>query len=252
MDDFTFVNLANGWTVGRFTALEAARGVSHFITTRQALDVSAIHADRRASADAIAAAMGVRRVAFLKQVHGNEIVERCAAAAEAVPHADGMITDAAGLGLMVVSADCVLVLAADLDGRAIGAAHASWRGTVKRIALAMIGRMARRYSIDPDRIVACVGPSAGPERYEVGPDVVEAAMAGLGPGAARFLARREGKTYFDLWAANRAQLLEAGLSEKNVHVAGVCTITRNDMFPSYRAEGERAGRFAAVIAKTPR
>jgi copper oxidase (laccase) domain-containing protein len=101
----------------------------------------------------------------------------------------------------------------------------------------------------------------------VGPDVLAAARETLGPGAERFFHRRtpemwvsqgldpayglrDGKMYFDLWQANRAQLLEAGLSEENIHVAGVCTMTRNDLFPSYRLEGASAGRFAAVIAKT--
>jgi YfiH family protein len=247
MGEFSLTDLPGGWTVGRFAPLDRLPGIRHFITTRKALDVNLIAADRPGAAVALSEALGVREAAFLDQVHGDVVIE--VSAGGFAGKGDGLITNVPGLGLMGVSADCPLVLAADLDGKAVGVAHASWRGTVKQIAFKLARRLAERYQIDPSRLVACICPSAGPERYEVGQDVVEAALAGLGPSAREFFRQRDGKTYLDLWAANRAQLLAAGLREENVHVAGVCTITRNDLFPSYRVEGVKAGRFAAVIAK---
>ncbi len=79
---------------------------------------------------------------------------------------------------------------------------------------------------------------------------MKAAIAGIGPRAEAFFAERGGKVYFDLWAANADQLAQAGLPPANIHVAGVCTMCRNDLFPSHRLEGDRAGRFLAVIART--
>lgn len=263
MSGFCLVDLPNGWRVGRFACLDCCRSVAHLVTTRKGLDVGLVATDRAAAAARLAEAMGLKAVAFLDQVHGDRIIEVRAEDLGGPGHTaalrgagglagmgDGLITDETGLGLMGVSADCPLILAADLDGAAVGVAHASWRGTVKKIALKLIRRMAERYGVDPSRLVACIGPSAGPERYEVGPDVLAAARETLGPGAERFFPRRDGKMYFDLWQANRAQLVEAGLSEENIHVAGICTITRNDLFPSYRLEGASAGRFLAVISKT--
>ena len=218
------------------------------------MDADLIRADRPAAAGALAEAMGLRGVAWLEQVHGDAILDVAADGLACPEHSrgagkgDGLITDTPGLGLMCVSADCPLVLVADLDGRAVGIAHASWRGTVKQIALKLARRMVDRYKLDPSRLVACICPSAGPQRYEVGADVVEAALAGIGSEATAFFRNKDGKTYFDLWSANRDQLLAAGLREENVHVAGVCTITRSDLFPSHRVEGDNAGRFAAVIA----
>ena len=258
MSVFSLHDLPNGWTVGRFGALDRLAGVRHAVTSRRGLDVDLVRADRQAAAEALAGAMGIRAVAFLEQVHGDEILEISGrgpggparpGASGLAGRGDGLLTDEPGLGLMVVSADCPLVLLAEKDGRAVGVAHASWRGTVKQISLKLARRAAERYGLDPSRLVACISPSAGPRRYEVGPEVVASAIAGIGPHAVAFFPRRDGKTFFDLWAANRHQLLAAGLREENVHVAGFCTIERNDLFPSRRAEGPRAGRFAAVIGR---
>jgi hypothetical protein len=186
-------------------------------------------------------------VAYLRQVHGGTVLE--ARAGGLAGDGDALVTDVPSLGLMGVSADCPIILAADRGGTAIGMAHASWRGTVRLIAERLVAELVARYGVSPSDVVACIGPSAGPDRYEVGQDVVDAARAGIGPRADGFFIRRQGRTYFDLWSANRDQLMAAGVPPDSVHVAGICTIARNDLFPSYRVEGARAGRFAAVISK---
>jgi YfiH family protein len=263
---FDLTTLANGWTVGRFAALGALAEVTHLVTTRQGLDVHEVQSDRAGAARKIAAAMALESVAFLEQVHGNEVlsVEHGGFAGKA----DGLIADRPALGIMCVSADCPLILAADAGGRAVGVAHASWRGTVKQMASRLIARMVERYGCEASQIVACICPCAGPQRYEVGPDVLAAAIESLGPQAKRFFSPRDGmvecgslwqsgtpasapagKMLLDLWAANRHQLLAAGVRGCNIHIAGICTMERNDLFPSYRIEGDAAGRFAAVVAK---
>ncbi len=273
MSDFDFVQLPCGWSVGRFAALDALPGVRHFVTTRRALDVAAIGADRAAAARTLAQTMGLDGVAYLEQVHGDTIIEiptsftsssfssspsssACGSTSLArggsAGRGDALVTAAPNLGLMCVSADCPLVLVADADARAVGAAHASWRGTVRQIAFKLVRRLADRYGLDASRMIACICPSAGPERYEVGPDVLDAALAGIGEDARRFFRPRGDKFLLDLWAANRDQLLRAGLREESIHVAGICTMARNDLFPSHRLEGDRAGRFAAVIAREGR
>jgi len=242
------VDLPCGWTVGRFAALEALPGVVHAVTTRRGPDVAAAARDPGPAAAALAEALGLEGAAWCRQVHGAAVLA-AGAAGEAGP-ADGLVAARRGLGLAGRSADCPLILVADARGRAVGMAHASWRGTVRRIAAALVERLAA-LGPRPEDLVACVCPSAGPCCYEVGPDVLAAAREGIGPDAEAFFHRRGGRTFFDLWAANRQQLLRAGLLEAGVHVAGVCTICRNDLFPSHRAEGGRAGRFLAMIGTRP-
>jgi hypothetical protein len=100
---------------------------------------------------------------------------------------------------------------------------------------------------EPAETLAVICPSAGPCCYEVGPEVRQQAVASLGPGAGWFFIEKSGKSTFDLWAANAAQLTAAGVPARNIHNVEHCTICGGDLFPSYRRQGEQAGRFAAVI-----
>ena len=158
-----------------------------------------------------------------------------------------MVTSRPGLALLGKSGDCPIVLIADRHRRAVGFAHASWRATVAGIVTSVVRRMAD-LGCEAVDLVACICPSAGPECYEVGGEVRTAAVEGIGPHAEAFFhPGPRGKDHFDLWAANVEAMEKAGVPRESIHVAGVCTLCRNDLFPSHRREGEAAGRFAAVI-----
>jgi len=244
---FRFSALPNGWTVGRFDVLEEIDSVVHLVTTRVGFDPDDAPSGRPALVEQVSAALGLREVAFCRQVHGKMVI--AADHGGQLGQADAIITNVASLGLMGFSADCPLILAAEPVSGAIGMAHASWRGTVGRIGSELVVHMASRFGCEPAGIVACICPSAGPCCYQVGQDVFDAAVGGIGRYAERFFARRNGRMFFDLWAANKDELIRAGLEPENIHVSGICTVCRNDLFPSVRAEGESAERFVAVIAR---
>jgi YfiH family protein len=236
--------LSNGWLVGRFTALEAIQA-AHLVTTRQGPDVQQVRKDPAAAGRQIARVLGFDEAAFLEQVHGGDVLVcrqgGCAG------RADGLVTTARGLALVGKSADCPIVLIADRHGRAAGFAHASWRATVAGIVPAVVRRMID-LGCDPGDLVACIGPSAGPECYEVGGEVRAAAIEGIGPHAGTFFRLGPtGKCHFDLWRANACALARAGIPSRFIHVAEICTLCRNDLFPSHRREGDAAGRFAVAI-----
>jgi YfiH family protein len=241
---FRLEESANGWLVGRFTALEAT-GVPHLVTTRRGPDVQQVRHNTGAAAGHIAKTLGLDGIAYLEQVHGGDalVCEK----GGLTGHGDGLVTAKAGVGVLGKSGDCPIVLIADKRRRAVGFAHASWRATVAGIVPAVVGRMVD-LGCSPAELVACIGPSAGPECYEVGEEVRKAALRGIGPHAATFFQPGpRGRDHFDLWAANVDALARVGLELGNIHVAGMCTLCRNDLFPSHRREGARAGRFAAVI-----
>ena len=243
-DEFRLEELSNGWAVGRFAALEAI-GVAHLVTTRRGPDVQQVRHEPQAAGREIAHVLGLKDVAFLKQVHGGDVLvcEQGGCAGSA----DGLVTTTKGLALMGKSGDCPIVLIADRCGRAVGFAHASWRATVAGITSAVVRRMIN-LGCDARNLVACICPSAGPECYEVGDEVLVAAVKGIGSHAKDFFQHAPGgKLHFDLWHANTDALVRAGLEPGSVHVAGVCTLCRNDLFPSHRREGGTCGRFAAVI-----
>jgi YfiH family protein len=242
---FRLERLANGWLVGRFAVLEAF-GLSHLITTRQGPDVQQVRHDPAAAGREIADALGLDEAAFLEQVHGGDVVvcEKGGCAG----FADGLVTTVKGLVLMGKSGDCPIVLIGDRGGRAVGFAHASWRATVAGISPAVVRRMVG-LGCDPSDLVACICPSAGPECYEVGEEARATVVNGIGPHAEGFFRPGPaGKPHFDLWHANTDALTRAGVPAQSIHVSGVCTMCRNDLFPSHRREGDAAGRFAAVIA----
>lgn len=245
---FRLERSANGWLVGRFAALEEI-GVPHLVTTRQGPDVERVRHDTSAAGREIARFLGLDDAAFLEQVHGGDVLT-CEVAGCA-GRADGLVTTSRSLALLGKSADCPIVLIADRRGRATGFAHASWRATVAGITSAVVRRMIECGCLTDD-LVACICPSAGPECYEVGQEVRMAAVERLGLHArAFFRPGLHGKDHFDLWAANRDALVGAGVPSSSIHVARICTLCRNDVFPSHRREGRSAGRFAAAIGMLP-
>ena len=205
-----------------------------------------------AQAEAVATlveAAGLEKAAWVKQVHGATVlrVDRSGLVGEA----DGLWTDTPGLAVVGRSADCPLILVGGRRSegtRVCGFAHASWRSTVQGITGKLVSILTRS-GVDPMTLTANICPSAGPCCYEVGPEVVEEATDRLGPEARRFFSPAADRWILDLWAANTAQLVAAGVSPDSIHNARVCTICGGSRYPSYRREGQRAGRFAAIIGR---
>jgi YfiH family protein len=194
----------------------------------------------------------VRRV---KQVHGNIVRvltrgQTRADDADAKPDGDAVISNVPGLVLAVLVADCVPIVVADRDSGAAGAIHAGWRGTCARVGPTAVEQMHRHFGTEPSDLTVAIGPSIGPDDYEVGEQLIEAfQQAGHGAGdLARWFRRRASQLSLDLWAANRDQLIDAGVPEKQISICGLSTLAHPEVFDSYRAAGDRAGRMAAVVA----
>ncbi|QGZ61555.1 peptidoglycan editing factor PgeF [Paraburkholderia acidisoli] len=196
--------------------------------------------------------------AWLKQIHGPRVVdaaEALAAARAGTPlEADASVTAERGIACTVMIADCMPVLIADSAGRAVGAAHAGWRG----LAAGVIERTAERVMA----LAGCgaadlhvyLGPSIGPAAFEVGEDVREAFLVHVGSAdaaqreatAAAFVPRAQapGKYLADLPALARLRL--AALGVRHVSGGDLCTVTLRERFYSYRRD-RITGRMAAMI-----
>jgi polyphenol oxidase len=209
----------------------------------------------------------------IKQFHSNLIVHthRADAQLDSPRRADGQITGEPGLLLAIQTADCIPVLVADRRRRAVGAFHAGWRGTVKRIVQNGVGRMRLEFGSRPEDLVAAIGPGIGRCCYAVG-DEVRAAFESqfayapelfqevYDPDPVRmkypmlFLNQRAPghsvpltSLHLNLVEANRRQLIDAGLKPKQIHWVGGCTNCQTHRFFSHRGEGGRTGRMMAVI-----
>lgn len=157
---------------------------------------------------------------------------------------DALVTATPGVPLMLRFADCLPILLYDPVQRALGLAHAGWRGTLARVAQQVVDRMAAAFESRPEDLVAGIGPGIGACCYQVGDEVASAVLATF-PGGNGLLTRQpDGSHHLDLWAANAWQLREMGVS--SLEVAGLCTACRTDEFFSHRRQGGRTGRFAVV------
>lgn len=180
---------------------------------------------------ALAERLGFAGVVRVKQVHGDRVLRADEPFPSPWPEADGVWTDRPEVLLGVVAADCVPVLVADASGR-IGAAHAGWEGTSRRIATRLIEHLAGA-GADPRSMTAALGPSIGPCCYAVGPERVALVRERLGAAADGAILTKDGNSVFDLWSANAAQLRGAGVGA--VEVAGACTQCGGDDVFSRRA-----------------
>ena len=194
-------------------------------------------------------AAGLRLV---RQVHGVAVaVVRAGDPAPRERHeGDIIISDDPGVAIGVRVADCAPVLLADRRRGAVAAAHAGWRGTARRAAAVAVAAMAGTFGSDPGDLVAAVGPCLGPCCGEVGPDVPESFREAGHPAgdlARWFESGESGRTFLNLWAANRDQLEDAGVPAAQIHVAALCTRTHASILHSNRAHGHRAGRMAGLI-----
>ena len=197
-------------------------------------------------------------IAWLEQVHGSEIedagrvIDRCAASPVSVTKADAAVTDRAGVVCVVMIADCLPVLFCDAAGRAVGAAHAGWRGLAAGIAEKTAERVARLAGAPASTLHAWLGPAIGPAAFEVGEDVLDAFVAAAEPARrdatiAAFAKRADKHKYLaDLYALARLRLERAGVPSGNVHGGTFCTVTDVERFYSYRRD-RTTGRMAAMI-----
>jgi YfiH family protein len=233
--------------------LLAAQGWRHGWTTGEGPDfggdpAAEDHTDR---VETLIRAAGLESAAWARQVHGGRVLE--VTAAGFAGEADALWTVQAGLGVIGRSADCPLVLVGGklaAGTRIWGFAHASWRSTLHGITAGLLVALKEK-GAEAGSLRAVICPSAGPCCYEVGEEVRQAALEALGPGAAWFFMERSRHLCFDLWAANIAQLTAAGMEAGNIHSVQHCTICGGTLYPSFRRDGDRAGRFAAVIGYPP-
>lgn len=198
---------------------------------------------------------------FGRQVHGARVaVVGNTERGSVFDDTDALVTNAALVPLVILTADCAAIFFFDPVRRAVGIAHAGWRGTVARVAARTVEAMRDAFGTQAHDLVAGIGPSIGPCCYEVGSDVIDAVAAAFPDHADELLVEpdmasagsfrasvNEDKKHFDLWRANEIVLREAGLREEHVETSRLCTSCRTDLFYSHRAEKGITGRFGGIV-----
>lgn len=163
--------------------------------------------------------------------------------------ADGVWTSERGVACTVTAADCMPVLFTLRDGRAVGAAHAGWRGLALGVLEATVQAMCADVEAAPGDVLAWLGPCIGPRQFEVGADVLAAfGQRAESPDPQRFV-RRDAPDGSPRWLANLPQLARDRLQAAGVgQVAdgALCTVENPSRFFSFRRD-RVTGRMAAAI-----
>lgn len=235
-------------------------GVAALMTTRaggfSAAPFDAMNLGRRVGDDPasvvrnqalFAAALGAAPV-YLKQVHGCKVLHlepSDAAAGAPQREADASVTTHPGLACTVLVADCLPVLFAAAQGRAVGAAHAGWRGLAAGVLEATLAEVCSAARCDSAQVQCWLGACIGARRFEVGADVLQAfgvdPQRGPAPG---FEARANGKWLADLVWLARSRLKAAGVG--GLYGGQWCTFEDEARFFSYR-RARITGRMAAAV-----
>lgn len=232
----------------------------------------AVAQNRRLFAEAVTGQASTPIVA-LRQFHSSLVIiaGKDDANRDRPRRADGVITAEPGLLIAIQTADCIPVLVADRKRRVVGAFHAGWRGTVKRIVEMGVGRMRLEFGSKPEDLIAAIGPGVGQCCYAVGEEVLSEFESQFSyarqlfrevfdsdPVRAKypmlFLTQRAPghssigpALHLNLIEANRRQLLDAGVKASAIIVMGGCTSCHTDLFFSHRASHGHAGRMMGVI-----
>lgn len=242
----------------RFEHIAAIPSLRHGVTTRHGGVSEGAHARLNLglgsgdSEDAVrenrrrvVEALGLRVFLAPRQVHGAT-VRRVEHPSEDVGDADALVTDAPGIGLAVIGADCPLVLLVDPAHGALGVVHSGWRGTVAGVVPATVAIMERHFQTVPGDLLVGLAPSISATHYEVGPEVQEAFLAADRDSQRAFARDEQGRLTLDVARVILRQLERLGVPPGHVeHIPG-CTYAEPALWFSHRRDGPATGRHALV------
>ncbi len=183
---------------------------------------------------------------FPKQTHSSNI-GIVKSTKDVFPDTDALITNIPGIFISARTADCVPILIYDPVQKAISAIHSGWKGTAQRISQKTIALMQKEFGTNPADLMAGIGPSIGPEVYEVGTDVVDEFKRHFYQNHLFTPTADSIKFLLNLWEANKQILLESGVPDNQIEIAEMCTYTNADLFFSARRDKGKTGRLATGI-----
>lgn len=161
---------------------------------------------------------------------------------------DALITNEKGVTLVTYYADCTPLFFVDTKNKAIGLAHAGWRGTVGRIGEKVVEKMTELYGTNPADIKAAIGPAISVCCYEVDYPCAEHFLNLADLDSSKFVFEKgNGKYMVDLLETNRQILTASGVKNENITVSDVCTNCNSDLLWSHRATKGHRGTMSAFM-----
>ncbi len=202
----------------------------------------------------LAQQLGIPQLTISHQIHGidGRVATKHPTATEQpvidfkTHDGDYLIAHEPGVGIAVLTADCVPLAFYAPDKNVIAVAHAGWRGSVAGIGPVVVERLINDFGIDVQQLKVWFGPAGKVCCYEVKQDFV----AALKNNATAFLKQNnDGIIFFDNTEFNKQQLLASGVNESNIDLSNNCCTICNNEYHSYRrATDKTAYKTQATIA----
>ncbi|MBU0558592.1 MAG: peptidoglycan editing factor PgeF [Bacteroidetes bacterium] len=174
-----------------------------------------------------------------KQIHSDIVctVEN----AGCVEESDALITAKKNVGLAVSTADCTPIFIFDKSKKVIAAIHSGWKGTQLKIVDKTLHKLFSEFGCKPADLICYIAPSISQKNYEVG-----AEFGGLFSG--KYLIERNGKYLLNVSQINYDILVSNHIPLKNIQASNLCSFENDQLFHSYRRDGQKSGRAFGVIA----
>lgn len=161
---------------------------------------------------------------------------------------DGIITKEKDITLVTYYADCTPLFFIDTKEKAIGLAHAGWRGTVGEIGKKMIKEMKNNFNTNPENLICAIGPAIGSCCYEVDKPCAEQFLKLKNLPTETFVKKISSNKYIvDLLKANEEILVLNGVKKANITVSDICTKCNSHLLWSHRATNGKRGTMAAFL-----
>lgn len=161
---------------------------------------------------------------------------------------DALVTNEKGVTLVTYYADCTPLFFVDTKNKAIGLAHAGWRGTVGRIGEKVVKKMGEMYGTAPADIKAAIGPAISVCCYEVDKPCADNFLAFDDLDTDKFVFPKEdGKFMIDLLETNRQILVKSGVKPDNIAISDLCTNCNSELLWSHRATKGHRGTMSAFM-----
>lgn len=190
-------------------------------------------------------------MALVNYVHGGNVLRAgksdCKKGFDgsAFDECDGLITNEPGITLTTLHADCMCVFLFDPVSRAVGIAHAGWKGTSLRIGATAVQNMQKEFCSRGENLLCAISPSISERHFEVDTPVMQI-FKKFAIDCIVYNAQTN-KYHIDLWKVMVAQLIEAGVQAQNITVAGECTYDLQEDYFSFRRDGKGCGAMAGFI-----
>ena len=179
---------------------------------------------------------------WLKQVHGNQVINR-GMDHSIDPEADACFSTTPQVVCAVKTADCLPILLCDRRGSVVSAIHAGWKSILAGIIEITIAALP----VNAKELLAWLGPAIGPGKFEIGNDVYDFFMTYDEGSAACFRPYGTDKWLANLYQLARQRLFTCGIEKEDVYGGDYCTYSQEYFFFSYRRDGDQTGRMASLI-----